>query len=58
MVRPVFVLFTAALPYVGGTPDERQLADYDAARDRLGLILARVDGTPLITGFIHSVDAG
>ena len=57
-VRPVFLLFTAALPFSGGTPDKRQLAEYYAARDRLGLVLETQDGTSMTTGFIHIVDWG
>lgn len=57
-VRPVFLLFTDALPLSGGTPDERKLADYYAARDRLGLVLETEDGTSIATGSIHSVDWG
>ena len=33
-VRPVFLQYTAALP-LSALPDERKLADYYAARDRL-----------------------
>jgi hypothetical protein len=57
-VRTVFLLFTEALPFSGGTPDERKLAQYYAARDRLGLVLATEDETPLTTGWIHIVDWG
>jgi hypothetical protein len=57
-VRPVFLLFTAALPVSGGTPDERQLADYYAARDRLGLVLETEDGIAMTTDYIHIVDWG
>jgi hypothetical protein len=56
-VRPVFLQFTAALP-LRGAPDERRLADYYAARDRLGLILETADGTALTTDYIHIVDWG
>jgi hypothetical protein len=56
-VRPVFLQFTAALP-LPGAPDERQLAEYYAARDRLGLILETEDGIPLTRGYIHIVDWG
>jgi hypothetical protein len=57
-VQPVFLLFTAAVPFSGGTPDEHKLAEYYAACDRLGLVLETEDGTPLSTGFIHIVDWG
>ena len=56
-VQPVFLQFTAALP-LSGAPDERQLADYYAARDRLGLILETEDGIALTTDYIHIVDWG
>jgi hypothetical protein len=56
-VRPVFLQFTAALP-LSGLPDERKLANYYVARDRLGLILETEDGTPLSTDYIHIVDWG
>jgi hypothetical protein len=56
-VRPVFLHFTAALP-LSVLPDEVKLADYYAARDRLGLILETEDGTPLSTVYIHIVDWG
>ena len=58
VVRPVFLQFTEAQPASGGAPDERKLADYYAARDRLGLVLETEDGTTLTTGFIHLVDWG
>jgi hypothetical protein len=57
-VWTVFLEFTAALPFSGGTPDERKLAEYYAARDRLGLVLETEDGTPLTTDYIHIVDWG
>ncbi len=57
-VRPVFLQFTAALPFSGGTPDERKLREYYAARGRLGLVLETEDGTLLSTDYIHIVDWG
>jgi hypothetical protein len=57
-VRPVFLQFTQAVPSSGETPDERKLAEYYAARDRLGLALETEDGTSMTTGFIHIVDWG
>ena len=53
----MFLQFTAALP-LSGAPDERQLAEYFAARDRLGLILETEDGIALTTDYIHIVDWG
>jgi hypothetical protein len=57
-VRSVFLQFTQALPSSGGTPDERKLVEYYAARDRLGLVLETEDGRSLTTNFIHIVDWG
>ncbi len=57
-VRSMFLQFTQALPSSSGTPDERNLAEYYAARDRLGLVLETAEGTSMVTGFIHIVDWG
>ncbi len=57
-VRPVFLQFTEALPSSGGAPDERKLAEYYAARDRLGLVLETEDEMEITIGFIHIMDWG
>jgi hypothetical protein len=57
LVQPIFLLYSEAVPMLGGEPRDRDKLDrYHAARDKLGLVLVDATGRQLEATAIHIAD--